>query len=131
METHGGTSINIDSDQLDVKLGPAGDGWLVPIRRLPDRRRHQHQRHRGVVRRSAAGVVAHAWQQPPGGLTWSALHSVGESPAGMVSNPAVAQADGRLTLFARNAAGRIEHGWQQAGFPNDWEWAKPLDQARR
>ncbi len=45
----------------------------------------------------------------------------------MRSNPsAVAEADGRLTVFADNASGLLEHAWQQAGFPNGWEWGKPL-----
>ncbi len=125
LESYGGATINIDNDQLDVDLG----GAVTPVR-------HSGYRiavainHNGTAEwfaRSAASAIAHAWQQPPGTLTWSTVHTVGQSPTGVVSNPAAAaQADGRLTLFARNSAGRIEHGWQQAGFPNDWEWAKPL-----
>jgi Domain of unknown function (DUF1906) len=127
VETYGGASINLDNDQLDVNLGGSG---TVPAPSHVGYRIAVAVNSNGTAEwfaRSALSAVAHAWQQPPGALTWSAVHAVGESPTGIVSNPAaVAQADGRLTLFARNAAGRIEHGWQQAGFPNDWEWAKPL-----
>lgn len=125
LETYGGATIDIDNDQLDVNFG----GAVTPVRHAGYRIAVAINRN-GTAEwfaRSAASALAHAWQQPPGALTWSAVHTVGESPVGIVSNPAaVAQADGRLTVFARNAAGRIEHGWQQAGFPNDWEWAKPL-----
>jgi hypothetical protein len=127
VETYGGAGINIDSDKLDVNLGGGGS---VPVASHAGYRIAVAINSNGTAEwfaRSAASSLAHAWQQPPGALTWSTVHAVGESPAGIVSNPAaVAQADGRLTVFARNAAGRIEHGWQQAGFPNDWEWARPL-----
>ena len=125
LETYGGATIDIDNDQLNVDLG----GGVAAVKHTGYRIAVAIN-HNGTAEwfaRSAASALAHAWQQPPGALTWSAVHTVGESPTGMVSNPAaVAQADGRLTVFARNSAGRIEHGWQQAGFPNDWEWAKPL-----
>ena len=132
VETYGGTSINIDDDELDVNLGGGGS---VPSGSHAGYRIAVAINGNGTAEwfaRSAAGALAHAWQQPPGALTWSTVHTVGESPTGITSNPAsVAQADGRLTVFARNAAGRIEHGWQQAGFPNDWEWAKPLAMSPR
>ena len=126
-ETHGGVSIDIDSDQLDVNLGtgPVNGG-------------SSHGGFRAAVAinangtaewfaRTAAGTLAHAWQAPVGALTFSALHQVGNSPSRLVSNPAVAaQADGRLTVFARDSACRIQHGWQQPGYPNDWEWGTPL-----
>ena len=125
LETYGGATIDIDNDQLNVDLG----GGVAAVKHTGYRIAVAIN-HNGTAEwfaRSAASALAHAWQQPPGALTWSAVHTVGESPTGIVSNPAaVAQADGRLTVFARNSAGRIEHGWQQAGFPNDWEWAKPL-----
>jgi len=126
LETHGGATIDIDSDQLDVRLG---GGSVV---------RAGHSGYRVAVAinsngtaewfaRSAGHALSHAWQQPVGSLTWSAVHTVGKSPTTIVSNPsAVAQADGKLTVFARDRAGRVEHGWQQAGFPNDWEWGTPL-----
>ncbi len=127
LETFGGATINIDSDQLDVDLGGGGK---VPPAKHPGYHIAVAINSNGTAEwfaRSAANALAHAWQQPVGSLSWSAVHTVGESPTSIVSNPAaVAQADGRLTVFARNAAGRVEHGWQQAGFPNDWEWARPL-----
>jgi hypothetical protein len=128
VETYGGVSIDIDADQLDVNLGGAP---IVP-------RPGGYARFRiaeGVnangtaewFARSASGALAHAWQAPVGSLTWSAMHAVGRSPGTIASNPSVApQADGALTLYARDNSGRIVHAWQQAGFPNDWEWGKPL-----
>ncbi|MGI9008296.1 MAG: glycoside hydrolase domain-containing protein, partial [Streptosporangiaceae bacterium] len=127
LETHGGVSIDIDSDQLDVNLGPgpvsggsSHGGFRIAVAINAN----------GTAEwfaRTAAGRLAHAWQAPVGSLTFSALHPVGKTPAGLVSNPAVAgQADGRLTVFARDSAGRIQHGWQQPGFPNDWEWGTAL-----
>ena len=126
-ETHGGVTIDIDSDQLDVNLGPgpatggssrAGFRIAVAINA------------NGTAEwfaRTAAGTLAHAWQAPAGSLSWSARRLVGDSPSGLVSNPAVAaQADRRLTVFARDSAGRIRRGWQQPGYPNDWEWGTPL-----
>jgi Rv2525c-like, glycoside hydrolase-like domain len=127
LETHGGVTLDIDSDQLNVKLGPAPvtggsspAGFRIAVAINSN----------GTAEwfaTTAAGSLAHAWQAPVGSLTWSALHAVGDAPSGLVSNPAVAaQADGRLTVFARDSAGRIQHGWQQPGFPNDWEWGTAL-----
>jgi len=125
-ETHGGTTINIDSDQLDVRLGGGSvvsgghSGYRIAVAINSN----------GTAEwfaRSADHALSHAWQRPVGSLTWSAVHAVGESPTTIVSNPsAVAQADGRLTVFARDRSGRVEHAWQQPGFPNDWEWGTQL-----
>ncbi len=133
VESHGGVAIDIDSDQLDVRLSgappppppPAGhSGFRVSVAINAN----------GTAEwfaRTAAGQLAHAWQQPVGSLTWSRMRTVGDSPAGLASNPAaVAQANGVLTVFARDAQGRIAHAWQQAGFPNDWEWGTPLSAPR-
>ncbi len=127
-ETYGGVSIDIDADQLDVNLGGA------PVTTKPTGyatfRIAVGMNANGTAEwfaRSAAGTLAHAWQVPVGSLTWSAAHTVGRSPATIASNPSVApQANGALTLFARDNSGQIVHAWQQAGFPNDWEWGKPL-----
>jgi len=125
LETHGGATIDIDSDQLDVSLS----GTVAPARR-PRYRIAVAINSNGTAEwfaRSAGHALAHSWQQPVGSLTWSAIHTVGRSPTTIASNPsAVAQADGRLTVFARDGAGQIEHAWQQPGFPNDWEWGTPL-----
>ena len=125
LETHGGATIDIDGDQLDVSLG----GTVAPARH-PGYRIAVAINSNGTAEwfaRSADHALAHSWQQPVGSLTWSAIHTVGQSPTTIASNPsAVAQADGRLTVFARNGAGQVEHAWQQPGFPNDWEWGTPL-----
>ena len=126
LETHGGATIDIDSDQLDVSLS----GGTVPPARHPGYRVAVAINSNGTAEwfaRSAGHALAHSWQQPVGSLTWSAIHTVGQSPTTIASNPSVvAQADGRLTVFARNGAGQVEHAWQQPGFPNDWEWGTPL-----
>jgi len=125
LETHGGATIDIDRDQLDVKLS----GTVAPARH-PGYRISVAVNSNGTAEwfaRSAGHALAHSWQQPVGSLTWSAIHTVGRSPTTIAGNPsAVAQADGRLTVFARDGAGRVEHAWQQPGFPNDWEWGIPL-----
>ena len=125
LETHGGATIDVDSDQLDVSLG----GTVAPARH-PGYRISVAINSNGTAEwfaRSAGHALAHSWQQPVGSLSWAAIHTVGRSPTTIASNPAaVAQADGRLTVFARDAAGQIEHAWQQPGFPNDWEWGTPL-----
>ena len=125
LETHGGATIDIDNDQLDVSLS----GTVAPARH-PGYRIAVAINSNGTAEwfaRSAGHALAHSWQQPVGSLTWSAIHTVGQSPTTITSNPsAVAQADGRLTVFARDGSGHVEHAWQQPGFPNDWEWGTPL-----
>ena len=128
VETHGGASIEIDSDQLDVNLGgkagppPAREAFRVSVAINSN----------GTAEwfaRSAGGTLTHAWQSPVGSLTWSAMHTLGRSPSTIVSNPAAAaEANGALTVFAVDSAGLIEHAWQQPGFPNGWEWGSPLPQ---
>ncbi|HEX9033720.1 MAG TPA: glycoside hydrolase domain-containing protein [Streptosporangiaceae bacterium] len=125
LEVHGGVAITVDSDQLDVDLGgapvPSGNaGFRIAVAINKN----------GTAEwfaRSAGGSLTHSWQRPVGSLTWSAARAVGRSPATFASNPAVAaQADGTLTVFARDGSGLIQHAWQQAGFPNGWEWGAPL-----
>jgi hypothetical protein len=133
-ETYGGTSIDIDDDRLDVNLsdGPSGQGpgpgpspaafagFRIPVA----------MNENGTAEwfaRSAGDTLLHSWQAPVGSLNWSAMHVVGRSPATIASNPTVTPlADGALTIFARTSAGQIAHAWQQAGFPNDWEWGTHL-----
>lgn len=127
-ETHGGVTVNIDSDQLDISQGgtppppppPGNAGFHASVAVNAN----------GTAEwfaTSARGTLTHSWQHPAGSLTWSRMHTVGRSPGSITTNPsAVAQADGALTVFAGNAAGQIVHAWQQAGFPNDWEWGGPL-----
>ncbi len=126
-ETYGGASLNIDSDELDVRLAttsPAGPGGYAGYRIAVAINAN------GTAEwfaRTAGDTLVHSWQQPPGTLTWASIHSVGNSPGDLVSNPsAVAQQDGALAVFAPDSAGRIEHAWQQAGSPNGWKWGTPL-----
>lgn len=134
LATFGGVSIDIDSDKLDVNLSgpPAGPTPTTPARKS-GLRIALGMNSNGTAEwfaRSARGTLTHSWQAPVGSLTWSPMHTVGHAPRGVVSNPAVtSQADGSLAIFARTSAGTIVHGWQQAGFPNGWEWGKPLPPA--
>src|ERR1022692_2157323 len=125
LETHGGVSLDIDSDQLDVNMGataaPASHaGFRISVAINANRTAEWFAR-------AANDTVEHAWQQPVGSLTWSATRGVGDSPTSVVSNPSVtAQADGSLAVFADDTSGQVQHGWQQAGFPNGWEWGTAL-----
>lgn len=128
VETYGGVSLNIDSDELDVNMGghpgPPGPGGHAGFRISVA---INANRTAEWFARSASGALAHSWQQPVGSLTWSAVHTVGVSPTSLAGNPSViAQANGGLTIFADDTSGQVQHAWQQAGFPNDWEWGKPL-----
>ena len=94
LETHGGATIDIDNDQLDVYLG-----GKVTAGHHPGYRIAVAINTNGTAEwfaRSAGNALAHSWQQPVGSLTWSAIHTVGRSPTTIASNPStVAQADGR------------------------------------
>jgi hypothetical protein len=118
-------SLNVDADQLDVNLGgsPVNGGhagFRISVAINSN----------GTAEwfaRAAAGTLVHAWQQPVGALTWSAVHDVGNSPASMASNPSVtSEEDGGLTVFADTVTGKVAHAWQQAGFPNGWHWGPSL-----
>jgi hypothetical protein len=77
--------------------------------------------------RAANGTVQHDYQHPIGSAAWWGTRAVGNSPAQLAGNPAVAASQGgALTLFARTAAGQIVHAWQQPGAPNDWQWGGPV-----
>jgi hypothetical protein len=129
LATYGGVSIDIDTDKLDVNLGGA------PVTPNPPQTSSGPRISIAInangtaewFARSAANQLIHSWQAPVGSLTWSAMHVLGRSPSTIASNPSVAlEADGGLTIIARSGSGQIVHAWQQAGFPNDWEWGKPL-----
>jgi hypothetical protein len=130
IETYGGTTIDIDSDRLDVNLGGGAPAPIPAPASYAGFRISVGMNANGTAEwfaKSASDTLTHSWQAPVGSLTWSAMHAVGRSPATVASNPTVApQADGALTIFARASSQRIVHAWQQAGFPNDWEWGKPL-----
>jgi hypothetical protein len=125
--TYGGATLNIDSDQLDVRLAtavPAGRdgyaGYRIAVAVNAN----------GTAEwfaRTAGDTLVHSWQQPPGTPTWAPTHTVGNSPGDLVSNPsAVAQHNGALAVFVIDSAGHVEHAWQQAGAPNGWDWGTPL-----
>jgi hypothetical protein len=123
--SYGGVSLNIDSDYLDVNMG----GKPVPINHAGFRISVAINSNTTAewFSRGASNALVHSWQQPVGSLTWSAVHNVGNSPRSIASNPSVtAQSNGVLTVFADDVSGLVQHAWQQAGFPNDWEWGKPL-----
>ena len=129
-ETYGGTTVNIDNDQLDVTLSgtPSGGGGpgspLRPAFRIAVAINANTSAE--WFARAANGTVRHNYQHPVGSSTWSATRTVGNSPANLAGNPAVtANPDGTLTLFARTRAGAITHAWQQDGAPNDWQWGGP------
>ncbi len=123
-ETWGGVAMNIDKDQLNVGLG----GSPVPAR--PAFRIAVGINSNGTSEwfaKAANGTLAHAYQHPLGSFGWSATATVGGSPADIVSNPAVtADTDGSLALFARDAAGHIQHAWQQSGAHGGWQWGGPV-----
>jgi len=120
-ETWGGVTLDIDNDQLDVDLG---GGSTTPVL-SPFRIAVGINVNRSAewFARAANGTLLHAWQHPVISTSWSGVVTVGDSPSGFVSNPAVtSDADGNLTVFARDSAGQILHAWQQVGAPNGWQW---------
>jgi Domain of unknown function (DUF1906) len=132
-ETWGGTTVNIDNDQLDAALGGTGTGGappppLGPLR--PGFRIAAALNSNGTAEwfaRAANGTVQHDYQHPIGSAAWWGSRAVGNSPARLAGNPAVAaNPGGALTLFARTTAGQIVHAWQQPGAPNDWQWGGPV-----
>ena len=124
-QTFGAVTLNIDSDRLNVRLGGAVTPPPSPVPPLPFRIALAINRN-GTAEwfaRAANGSLLHAWQHPIGTTTWVSAVTVGRSPRNLASNPAVtADHDGALTLFAVNSKGLVVHAWQQAGFPNEWEW---------
>jgi hypothetical protein len=135
-ESWGGATVNIDNDQLDAALGGTGTVGappppVAPV--APARPRFRiatAMNSNGTAEwfgRAADGTVQHDYQHPIGSAAWWGTRAVGNSPAHLAGNPAVAaNPGGALTLFARNAAGQIVHAWQQPGAPNDWQWGGPV-----
>jgi hypothetical protein len=125
-ETYGGTTVNIDNDQLDVSL--SGGGGAAPGQVRPRFRIAVAINSNGSAEwfaRAANRTIRHNYQHPVGSASWWGTRAVGNSPANLASNPAVTiNADGRLTLFARSGAGGIVHAWQQPGAPNMWHWGR-------
>jgi hypothetical protein len=126
-ESWGGAAVNIDNDQLDAALGGTATAPAPPLHPArPAFRIATAMNSNGTAEwfaRAANGTVQHDYQHPIGGTAWWGSRAVGNSPAGLAGNPAVAvNPDGTLTLFARTAAGQVVHAWQQAGAPNDWQW---------
>jgi hypothetical protein len=133
-ERWGGVTVNIDNDQLDAALGGTAGAPAPPTPPVaPARPRFRiatAMNSNGTAEwfaRAANGTVQHDYQHPIGSAAWWGTRAVGNSPAHLAGNPAVAaNPGGPLTLFARNAAGQIVHAWQQPGAPNDWQWAGPV-----
>jgi Domain of unknown function (DUF1906) len=135
-ETWGGTTVNIDNDQLDVALGGTGTVGAPPPPVQPPPPLRPAFRIAAALNsngtaewfaRAANGTAQHDYQHPIGSAAWWGSRAVGNSPAGLAGNPAVtANPDGTLTLFARTTAGQIVHAWQQPGAPNDWQWGGPV-----
>ncbi|HEU5419836.1 MAG TPA: glycoside hydrolase domain-containing protein [Streptosporangiaceae bacterium] len=126
-ETYGGTTVNIDNDQLDVTLsgtppgGGTGGSQLRPAFRIAVALNANTTAE--WFARAANGTIRHNYQHPVGTTSWSATRAVGNSPGNLAGNPAVtANPDGSLTLFTRTRSGTITHAWQQDGAPNDWQW---------
>ena len=123
-ERWGGATINIDNDELDVALGGSAVAPQPPLR--PAFRFASAINKNGTAEwfaTAANGTVQHNYQHPVGTAAWWGTRAVGDSPARLAGNPAVAlNPGGTLTLFARNTAGQIVHAWQQDGAPNDWKW---------
>jgi hypothetical protein len=135
-ETWGKVTLNIDTDELNVNLGgsasppvptptpPPGPGLPPAAARIA-----VGMNSNGTAEwfaTAANGTILHAYQHPIGATTWAPSRTVGNSPANLVSSPAVAaDSGGALTLFAVNAASQVLHAWQQAGAPNEWKWDGP------
>jgi hypothetical protein len=133
-ETWGKVTLNIDTDELNVNLGGSATPPVAPSPPPPGlpgtaARIAVGMNSNGTAEwfaTAANGTMLHAYQHPIGATTWAASRTVGNSPANLVSSPAVAaDSGGALTLFAVNSAGQVIHAWQQAGAPNDWKWGGP------
>jgi hypothetical protein len=138
-ETWGGSTLNVDNDQLDVYLGGQVSSQPVPpsppyppptsppfpfpfppLFRVAAGINSDGRAEWFAV--GASGTVLHSYQDPPKASGWSGARSVGDSPADLVSNPAVApDQNGRLAVYALDRTGVVVHAWQHAG-PNGWYW---------
>ncbi|NUP68712.1 MAG: DUF4091 domain-containing protein [Nonomuraea sp.] len=74
----------------------------------------------------AGGQILHGWQVTPGGTEWNAdfLYQNGSGAAAVIAGrPAVSQTiAGRLAFHARDASGRMVHGWQSTPGNGPWRW---------
>ncbi len=126
-QTWAGVTMNIDLDQLDVNLGGQSAQPPPPMPFPFLFRLALGMNSNGSAEWFAlgsSGTMKHAYQHPIGTSHWAPSRNVGNSPADLVSNPAVtADQNGRLTVFALDKAGRVIHAWQRQGAPNDWQWA--------
>jgi hypothetical protein len=150
--TWGGSTLNIDNDQLNVNLGgrsfpqptptptpvptptyspgppypPGPPTSPVPFPFPHVFRIALSTNSDGTAEwfaTSQAGTLEHAYQDAARPSGWSHARTVGDSPADLASNPAVAaDSDGHLTVFALDRAGAVVHAWQQRGQPNGWHW---------
>jgi hypothetical protein len=129
-ETWGGATLNIDTDQLNVRLG--GSGSSTPTPPAPPPLPFPFRIALGMNSNTTAewfataanGTVVHSFQHPIGATSWARSRTVGDSPDDLVSSPAVSSdQDGKLTLFAVTKGGAVVHAWQQAGAPDDWQWS--------
>jgi hypothetical protein len=139
-EAWGGSTLNIDNDQLDVYLGgqassqpappsppyPPPNSPPLPFPFPPLFRVAAGVNSNGRAEWfavGASGTLLHSYQNPAKASGWSGTRSVGDSPADLVSNPAVAADQaGRLTVYAVDRTGAVVHAWQQVGQPNGWHW---------
>ena len=126
-ETWGRVTMNIDNDQLNVSLGGSTAATRPTFRIAVGINTNGSAE---WFAKAANGRLVHSYQHPLGSYGWAATAAVGNSPAGLVSNPAVtADADGNLALFALNSAGRLQHAWQQPSAPDDWRWGGSVSAA--
>ena len=120
--TWDGVTMDIDSDQLNIRLGgpapvlPGLAGFRVAVGQNVSKSAEWFAK-------AANGTLVHDYQHPVGRPTWSGVQTVGNSPANIASNPAVAaDANGDLIVFARTAASQVVHAWQQPTAPGGWQW---------
>src|SRR6202044_1796013 len=106
-ETWGNATLNIDTDQLNVNLGGQASPPVSPSPPAPpgppglpgppgvaaaEFRPAVGMNSNGTAEwfaTAANGTVVHSYQHPVGATTWAPSQTVGNSPANLVSNPAV------------------------------------------
>jgi hypothetical protein len=129
--TWGGVTMDIDNDQLNVGLGKAPKPKPAPAQSAV--RIAVGINANGSAEwfaKAANGTLIHSYQHPLGSSGWAATATVGDSPADIVSNPAVtADADGNLALFAADGRGQLQHAWQHSSAPDGWQWGGPVGAA--
>ncbi len=105
-ETFGGATLDVDNDQLDAALGTADGPADRGARRSRRAGRGEHgpgfriataMNSNGTAEwfaRAANGTVRHNYQHPVGTGDWWGTRAVGDSPADLAGNPAVAADSG-------------------------------------